>query len=101
MVGADCQSGGGENFEFRTVTLDRAPAGNRRSATRSLALRIDSLALAPGDIVLLRAVARDANPSAGLRIAGSDPRVIRLAAERQDDSLEIEALPRQSRWPIC
>lgn len=85
--------GDGENFEFRTVTLDRAAAGSAKTTTRSLVLPLDSLTLSPGDIVLLRAVARDGNTSPGPGIAGSDPRTIRIAANRQDDSLDIEVLP--------
>ncbi len=85
--------GDGENFEFRTVTLGRSSPSGARTATRTLALPLDSLALSAGDVVLLRAVARDGNTIPGPGIAGSDPRTIRIAAGRQDDSLDIEVMP--------
>ncbi|MHB1326919.1 MAG: hypothetical protein ACYC2K_01840 [Gemmatimonadales bacterium] len=85
--------GDGENFEFRTVTLDRASVKGARTTTRSLALALDSLTLSAGDVILLRAVARDGNTIPNPGIAGSDPRTIRIAATRGDDSLDIELLP--------
>ncbi len=86
-------SGEGESFKFRTLELGRASLGNARSGRRALTLRLDSLALAPGDLVHLRAVAQDDNVVTGPGIAGSDTRTIRIARAGEYDSLSIEALP--------
>ena len=60
-------SGEGETFKFASGTLGAREA--ERDATRRSAasISIDSLALKPGDIVHLRAVARDANDVIGAR----------------------------------
>ena len=86
-------SGEGENFKFRTIVLGRAGFGNARSAERGLRLRLDSLALEPGDLVHLRAVARDGNTVTGPGESGSDTRSIRIARPSEYDSVSVEALP--------
>lgn len=86
-------SGEGENFKFRTLLLGRAGFGNAKAGARSLRLVLDSLALAPGDLVHLRAVAEDGNTITGPGTAGSDTRTLRIARTGEYDSLSIEALP--------
>ena len=86
-------SGEGESFKFRTMELGRASLGNARAGRRSLTLQLDSLGLAPGDLLHLRAVAQDGNLATGPGVAGSDTRTIRIARAGEYDSLSIEALP--------
>ncbi len=85
-------SGEGESFKFRSMEIGRASLGDARSGRQTMTLRLDSLGLAPGDLVHLRAVARD-NDGARPGIAGSDTRTIRIARAGEYDSLSIEALP--------
>jgi len=57
------------------------------------ALRLDTLDLKPGDIVHLRAVARDANPASDAEAGSSETRTLRVYRRGESDSVEIEALP--------
>ncbi len=86
-------SGEGENFRFRTVVMGRAGFDNATTGERRLTLTLDSLALAPGDLVHLRAVARDGNTATGPGVAGSDTRTLRIARANEYDSVAVEGLP--------
>lgn len=81
-------SGEGENFTFRTLT-----AGGRHFAAASGAITarvpLDSLRLKPGDVLHVRAVARDGNTATGPGVGTSDTRVLRIARPGADDSLAI------------
>ncbi|MEO8450403.1 MAG: hypothetical protein ABI647_11460 [Gemmatimonadota bacterium] len=85
--------GEGESFAFRTLVLGRAGFGNSRSGSRAWRLSLDSLNLEPGDLVHIRAVARDGNTVTGPGLAGSDVRTIRVARAGEYDSVAVEALP--------
>ena len=85
-------SGAGESFTFRSGTLG-ARALLERSASLSASLPLESLALKPGDVVHLSAVARDRNDVTGPGIGRSDTRVIRVARAGEYDSVSIEAAP--------
>jgi len=83
-------SGEGETFTFRSGTLGAArPSARRASIGASLAL--ESLELHPGDVVHLRAVARDANDVSGPGIGASETRTIRIARRDEYDSVAVEA----------
>ncbi len=83
-------SGEGESFTFKSGTLGAVrPASMRVSLAASLS--IDSLALRPGDIVHLRAVARDANDVTGPGVGTSDTRTIRIARADEYDSVAVDA----------
>jgi hypothetical protein len=82
-------SGEGENFTFRSGVLGAVRPGNRRASLTS-ALSIESLALKPGDIVHLRAVARDANDVSGPGLGVSDTRTIRIARADEYDSVSVD-----------
>ena len=86
-------SGEGERFNFRTLVLGRASFRNATSAERTYGLRLDSLALEPGDLVHLRAVGRDGNTVAGPGESGSDTRSLRIARPQEYDSVSVDALP--------
>jgi len=86
-------SGEGESFTFRSGTLGRvAPRGARTVALRAV-LRLDSLALSPGDVVHLRAVARDANDVTGPGVGASETRTLRVARRGEYDSVAVEGAP--------
>jgi hypothetical protein len=83
-------SGEGETFKFASGTLGAArPAG--RHATITSSISIDSLALKPGDVVHLRAVARDANDVSGPGVGVSETRSIRIARRDEYDSVAVDA----------
>ena len=83
-------SGEGETFTFRSGTIGATRlAGKTASLTASI--RLDSLALKPGDILHLRAVARDGNTVTGPGIGTSETRAIRIARPDEYDSLAVDA----------
>ncbi|MEO8335269.1 MAG: hypothetical protein ABI664_09860 [bacterium] len=86
-------SGSGENFTFRTTTIARTSLGGRTETTLDARVSLDSLKLQPGDILQLRAVARDGNTVNGPGIGSSETRALRVARADEYDSLSIEALP--------
>jgi len=83
-------SGEGETFKFASGTLGAVQSKGRR-ATIASSISIDSLALKPGDIVHLRAVARDANDVTGPGIGVSETRSIRIARKDEYDSVAVDA----------
>jgi hypothetical protein len=83
-------SGEGESFTFRSGTIGAVgPSGRHASIAASLAL--ESLVLKPGDVVHLRAIARDANDVSGPGIGTSETRTIRIARHDEYDSVAVEA----------
>lgn len=83
-------SGEGETFAFRSGTLGAVrPRAKHTSIAASLSL--DSLQLKPGDIVHVRAVARDANDVSGPGVGVSETRAIRIARPDEYDSLAVDA----------
>ncbi len=86
-------SGGGESFTFRTTTLARTVFASRTEATLATRLSLDSLALKPGDLLQVRAVARDGNTVTGPGVGASETRSIRVARPDEYDSLSVEAAP--------
>lgn len=87
-------SGDGELYEFRTLTLaSRRYAAPERTARIETALRFDSLALKPGDIIHLRAVATDRNDVTGPGRGVSETRTLRLARADEYDSVAVDPAP--------
>ena len=86
-------SGEGEQFTVRTVRVGaRTFAGERDARLRSV-LDLAALALGPGDVVHMRAVARDANPQQSRGVGASDTRSIRIARPSEYDSVAVEPAP--------
>ncbi len=83
-------SGEGETFKFRSGVLG-AVQPNAPHASVDATLSLDSLKLAPGDIVHIRAVARDANNVSGPGVGTSETRALRIARTGEYDSLAVEA----------
>jgi hypothetical protein len=83
-------SGEGETFTFRSATLARRSLGGARRVELGAALQVDSLRLAAGDVVHVRAVARDANSVSGPGTGASETRTIRVARIGEYDSVAVE-----------
>ena len=84
-------AGSGENFTFRTGVLGRHQFNGARDATMDASAVLDSLHLLPGDIVHLRAAARDRNIVTGPGIGFSDTRTIRVSRPGESDSVSVDA----------
>jgi hypothetical protein len=83
-------SGEGETFKFRSGTLGaRRVAGLHASLAATIQLQ--TLGLSPGDVVHLRAVARDANDVTGPGAGASETRTIRIARAGEYDSTAVNA----------
>ena len=85
-------SGEGESFKFRSGSLG-ARRLSERDAALSGTLAFDGLGLKPGDIVHLRAVARDANDVSSPGVGSSETRVLRVARAGEYDSIAVEGAP--------
>jgi hypothetical protein len=83
-------SGEGESFTFKSSTLG-ATQPNAKTTSIAATLSIDSLELKPGDMVHVRAVARDANDVSGPGVGVSETRAIRIARRDEYDSVAVEA----------
>jgi hypothetical protein len=84
-------TGAGEIFKARTITTPLVHFNRSRSGSLSATLDLASLKLVEGDIVSMRAIARDGNTLTGPGVATSDTRTIRIARASEYDSLSIEA----------
>jgi len=87
-------AGAGEMFTFRTGTIAaRRFDGVVRTARLEGELALDTLALGPGDLVHLRAVATDRNDVTGPGRGVSETRSIRIARADEYDSVAVEPAP--------
>jgi len=85
-------SGQGERFTFRSGSIGRLGAQGQRGAL-SGSLDLAALALAPGDVVHLRAVASDRNAIGGPGVGSSESRTLRIARADEYDSVAVEQAP--------
>ncbi|MGH7664136.1 MAG: hypothetical protein ACRENI_07570 [Gemmatimonadaceae bacterium] len=84
-------SGEGESFTFRSGVLGAlSPSAGDRAVDMRAVFSLDSLGLGPGDIVHLRAVARDGNTVAGPSLGASGTRTLRIARSGEYDSVAVE-----------
>lgn len=86
-------SGQEENFTFRTTTLARTQLAGAAERTLDVRLSLDSLALKPGDVLQLRAVARDRNTVTGPGVGSSETRALRVSRAGEYDSVAVDAAP--------
>jgi hypothetical protein len=86
-------SGQDESFTFRSTTIGRVQLGNATGKTLEARLSLDSLALKPGDVLQLRAVARDGNDVTGPGVGSSETRSLRLARAGEYDSVAVDPAP--------
>ena len=82
-------SGEGESFTFRSGVVGARDLALAARGALAGTLDLAALALAPGDIVHLRAVARDANP--GGTPGASETRTLRIPRAGEYDSVSVEA----------
>ena len=85
-------SGSGESFTFRSGTVG-ARAAEGRSSDIGGTLALDSLALKPGDVIHMSAIARDRNDVSGPGVGRSDTRTFRVARSGEYDSVSVEPAP--------
>ena len=86
-------SGQEENFTFRTATLRRTQLTGGAEHTLDMRLSLDSLALKPGDVLQMRAVARDQNTVTGPGVGSSETRALRVSRAGEYDSVAVDAAP--------
>jgi hypothetical protein len=86
-------SGAGERFTARTVVLGARPLAGAARDSFAARLTLESLGLVAGDVVHLRAVARDRHPAAGREAGVSETRSLRIARADEYDSVAVEAAP--------
>lgn len=82
-------TGGGEQFTTTTRRLGLVSPGGAADAGIRLSLRLDTMKLGPGDVLNLRAVARDRNDVTGPGEGSSDTRTIRIADPERKDAIPI------------
>jgi len=86
-------SGAGEQYTARTQQYGRRePAGALQASIRER-ITFASLGLAPGDVVHMRAVARDRHPAASREAGVSETRSLRIARADEYDSVAVDAAP--------
>jgi hypothetical protein len=85
-------SGEGENFTFRSGVIGRRSADGSRSLSLAGRLSLDSLRLSGGNVIHLRAVARDRNTTTGPGLSASETRTIRILRSDEGDSVSVEAM---------
>jgi hypothetical protein len=86
-------SGEGESFQFRSGALGVRKLDGAKDAALSASLGLEALALKAGDLVHLRAVARDGNTVTGPGAGASETRVLRVARAGEYDSIAVEGAP--------
>jgi hypothetical protein len=87
-------SGEGETFTFRSGTVGLRPLQNRSRAELSSRIVFDSLKLLPGNVVHLRAVARDGNTITGPGTGYSETRTFRVPRAGEGDSISVDQVSR-------
>ncbi|MGI8619360.1 MAG: hypothetical protein ACR2L6_09785 [Gemmatimonadaceae bacterium] len=84
-------SGAEETFTARTVVIGSREFRGAGRGDLSAAIDLRSLNMGPGDLISIRAVARDANTVSGRGVGVSDTRTYRVARRDEYDSLSVEA----------
>jgi len=84
-------SGSGERYSAQTITLSPRRFAGQRSGVLTYALSFGQLGVAPGDVIHLRAVARDAHPASAREAGVSETRSLRFARVDEYDSVAVEA----------
>ena len=83
-------SGDGERFTVRSSSLGAQSPAGQRDATLHAFLDMRALQLSPGDVVHVRAIARDAHPAADREVGTSETRSFRIARPSEYDSVAVE-----------
>lgn len=87
-------SGAGETFTFRSgrVAARTFNAGTHTARLEGT-LTLDTIKLGPGDLIHLRAVARDRNDVTGPGAGASETRTLRIALADEYDSVSVDPMP--------
>ena len=86
-------SGEGERFTAKTVLLGVQKLAGERDRKWQATLSLDTMKLEPGDIVHMRAVARDRHPDAVREAGTSETRTFRISRQSEYDSVAVEPAP--------
>ena len=86
-------SGEGERFTARTVAMGARRFAGEPAGTIRATMDVGALKLVAGDIVHLRAMARDAHPSSAREYGSSETRSFRIARAAEYDSVAVEPAP--------
>jgi hypothetical protein len=86
-------SGEGERFTARTVAMGARRFAGEQAGTIRATMDMAALNLVAGDIVHLRAIARDAHPSSDREYGSSETRSFRIARAAEYDSVAVEPAP--------
>jgi hypothetical protein len=86
-------SGAGEQYTARTITLGAKAVNGARSAQAVHELSFAVLKVAPGDVMHVRALARDLHPVSSREAGVSETRSLRFARADEYDSVAVEAAP--------
>jgi hypothetical protein len=87
-------SGEGENYTFRTGVIGRRRFNDDPQGELESRIILDSLRLAPGNIVHLRAVAQDRNSVSGPGVGYSETRTLRIPRPGEGDSVSVDQVAR-------
>src|SRR5581483_11699660 len=90
ITGGEEESGG---VRGRTLTIGRSSLGDARTAMLRTTLAFNTLGLHPGDVISIRAIARDGNTVTGPGVGTSDTRTFRLATSQEYDSTTVTPAP--------
>ncbi len=86
-------SGEGERFTVRTLTVGARSWRGDSASLLNASLDLVALKLGPGDVVHIRALARDANPDTSRGPGTSETRSFRIARASEYDSVAVEPAP--------
>ncbi|MEP6765419.1 MAG: hypothetical protein ABJB66_13970 [Gemmatimonadaceae bacterium] len=86
-------SGEGERFTAKTVMLAAQKLNGEKDTRLHATMSLDTMKLEAGDIVHMRAVARDRHPDAAREAGTSETRTFRIARPSEYDSVAVEPAP--------
>lgn len=86
-------SGAGEQYTARTLTFGRRTFSGAQTGSAAHSVSFTDLGIAPGDVMHVRAVARDLHPAATREPGVSETRSLRFARAGEYDSVAVEAAP--------
>ncbi len=86
-------SGAGEQYTARTLTFGRRSFTGARTGSAAHSVSFAALGISPGDVMHVRAVARDRHPAASREAGVSETRSLRFARAGEYDSVAVEAAP--------
>ncbi|MEP6836386.1 MAG: hypothetical protein ABJB74_23555 [Gemmatimonas sp.] len=86
-------SGEGERFTAKTTIVGAQRLNGDHEYKWQAAFSLDTMKLVPGDIIHMRAVARDRHPDAAHELGASETRTFRVARASEYDSVAVDPAP--------